>query len=789
MSVMAAETYNAHSPDTHGRWHPLAEHLHAVAECATTMAIGWPWKDEARLAGLLHDLGKYGDLFQRRLRGAESGLDHWSVGALEALLSHQAFGAALAIEGHHVGLQAASEAAVRSRFDQTRNGRSPFGAQLRLSDAERTRLLERAAADGLRFAGCATPSLPLTGDLWSAPVARMLDLRVLFSCLVDADFLDTEAHFNGTPKGKQAREPGPRLQANAALHRLESFMAESVRGKRAGSTAVAEVRSELWQAVGAAAESPTGLFTLTAPTGSGKTLAMLQFALRHAARNKLSRVVLAVPYLSIIEQTAREYRRVFAGEPENFVLEHHSLAGLGEELSKSDAEGNALDDTERQRRLLSQNWDAPIVLTTNVQLLESLFSNRPAACRKLHHLRDAVILFDEAQSLPQGLAVATLAALSHLSASSHSSVVFATATQPAFDSLHDEVTKNAVGGWRPAEIVPAHAGMFSRLKRVETHWPGSDENMTWAELAEELASAQAQQALCIVNLKRHAHELLRAMDGADGLFHLSTNLCSTHRRAVLDEVRGRLNPAAPQPCRLVSTQCVEAGVDLDFPVVYRAMAPLEAIAQAAGRCNREGRLNLLGRFGQMRIFEPALDASGRRYMFPTHGYYQATQVTLSLLKDAGGELDINDPEAYRRYYRRLYDLSDPASQNAELNKAIQALHYPDIARCYRLIDQDAIQVVVPWSQRIDEYEELREQSMRGIDARWIARAQAFAVSIFRPKPGHPAWGCLVAAKLRRGGPSDEWYVLEDPNRLDLKRRLYDDTLGLRLPDSQQVMIA
>ena len=320
IAMTGKQIHHAHSPDSHGRWHPLAQHLRSVAESALVMAERWPWAEEARLAGLLHDLGKYGDLFQRRLRGMESGLDHWSVGALEALLSYHALGAALAIEGHHVGLQPASATDVAQRFDQTRQGRSPFGAQLRLSDADKSRLLARAAADGIQFGACATPSVPLTGNPWATPIARMLDLRMLFSCLVDADFLDTEAHFNGTPQGKKKREPGPRLHADAALRQLESFMAASVRGKQSSSAAVADVRAELWQAVSTAADSPTGLFTLTAPTGSGKTLAMLQFALRHALRNGLSRVVLAVPYLSIIEQTAREYDKVFAGAAEHHVL-------------------------------------------------------------------------------------------------------------------------------------------------------------------------------------------------------------------------------------------------------------------------------------------------------------------------------------------------------------------------------------------------------------------------------------------------------------------------------------
>jgi CRISPR-associated endonuclease/helicase Cas3 len=617
----------------------------------------------------------------------------------------------------------------------------------------------------------------------------MLDVRMLFSCLVDADFLDTEAHFNGTKNGKRQREVGPRLDADAALLRLEAHMTASVRGRAPARGDVAAVRSELWDAAVAAAQVPTGVFTLTAPTGSGKTLSMLQFALAHAKKNDLRRIVLVVPFLTIIEQTARIYRSVFDGAGNHFVLEHHSLAGLGVEQSETDAEGTAREDTERQRRLLSENWDAPIVLTTNVQILESLFSNRPSACRKLHNLRDAVVLFDEAQSLPQHLAVPTLAALSHLSTACHSSVVFATATQPAFDSLHDAVSRHAVSGWRPREIVPDHRHMFERLNRVEARWPQQDETLDWPTLAERLSASDTPRALCILNLKRHAHALLNAMQGVEGILHLSTNLCSAHRKAVLETVRERLKPGSMQPCRLVSTQCVEAGVDLDFPVVYRAMAPLDSIAQAAGRCNREGRLNTLGQLGQLHVFEPASDARGRRYLFPTHAYYQATEVTLSLLRQCNGPLDLNDPEVFCRYYRQLYDLTDPASQNKDLDHAIQALHSPEIARLYRLIEQDAIQVVVPWSERMDEYEQLREQSLQGIDGRWMARAQALAVSVYRPKPGHPAWGVLPAAKLRRGGESDEWFVLEDRQRHDPDRRMYDDTLGLRLPDDLQVMIA
>ena len=777
----------AHSANAIGHGHLLREHLSSGGRLAADFASRTSWGSEAKLAGLLHDLGKYGDLFQARLRGEESGLDHWSTGALVAALHFGSLAAALAIDGHHTGLQAAAKDEFGRKLHSLKaNGQAPI-ARLRLSEANSHVLLDRARSDGVAFERPARNVIGVDG--FGRAIAAMLDVRMLFSCLVDADFLDTEAHFNSTPLGKQPRAAGPMLDCDEALACLERFMSTSIRNKSAADMGVAEVRAAVWKEATQAADGPTGIFSLTAPTGSGKTLAMLQFALVHAKRNGLNRVILAVPFLSIIEQTARIYRSVFVGRDGHFVLEHHSLAGLGAEKAESDAEGTRTDDEQRQRRLLSENWDAPVVLTTNVQLLESLFSNRPSACRKLHNLQDAVVMFDEAQSLPQHLAVPTLAALSHLSAQYRASVVFATATQPAFDALHDAVRKHAISGWTPKEIVASHVSMFDRLRRVDVHWPKPNETLSWPALAAQLTDPAMRQSMCVVNLKRHAHALLHEMAGAEGLCHLSTNLCSAHRRQVLDEVRKRLDPGNAQPCRLISPQCVEAGVDLDFPVVYRAMAPLEAIAQAAGRCNREGRLNPRGRLGQVHVFEPAIDASSKRGLFPTFAYFQATEATASLLRAVDSQLDINDPSIFRRYYRALYDLNDPASQNKDLEQAIKALHFPEIARLYRLIEQDAIQIVVPWSQHLDEYERLRNRAAHGINARWIAEAQALSVSIYRPQRDHPAWGSLVPVSLRRGGSSDEWFVLEDPNRHDPERRLYDDTMGLRLPNAQQIMIA
>lgn len=761
--------FYAHSANGHGAWHLLATHLQSVAALARSFGANAAWASEAALAGLLHDLGKYAERFQARLQGKESGLDHWSQGASVALTKYKAVAAALAIQGHHIGLQRGGNGALRELLPP--HLATAIAAGLVLSDPDIERLLLRAHQDAL------TPQQPAHCAVTSTAraVAAMVDIRLLFSCLVDADFLDTEAHFNANAQSKQLREPGPMLDCDAALEALNAYMAKQVRQSNLASSSVLSAREALWGAVGQAALAETGAFTLTAPTGSGKTLAMLRFALEHAKRNGLKRIVLAVPFLTVIEQTARIYREVFAGFPGNFVLEHHSLAGLGEEAQRQDAEGGQ----ERQRRLLAENWDAPIVLTTNVQLLESMFSNRPSACRKLHRLMQSVILFDEAQSLPQALAVPTLAALSHLSHGYRSSVVFATATQPAFDTLHDEVVKYAEAGWRPKEIVPGHPELFNTLKRVQVRWPARGEKTSWLALAAVIADTP--QALVVCNLKRHALALLSELAQAEGVFHLSTNLCAAHRRAVLDGVRKRLKNG--HPCRLISTQCVEAGVDVDFPVVYRAFAPLDAVAQAAGRCNREGRLNAQGRLGEVIVFEPEEESDWRR-CYPTHTYYQAAEATRSMLVQHG-HLDINDPAVFSAYYRKLYDLNDPASQSPELSRAIAELDFVEIAKCYRLIDQNTFQLLVPWSSRFSDFEDLRSEAQReGISAHWMRRAQMLAVSVYRPRGAMPAWA--IAAKLKRfsaasSGVSDEWFILEGDH--------YDNTFGFNPPEGPQLFIA
>jgi CRISPR-associated endonuclease/helicase Cas3 len=768
--------YLAHSENNVKQTHTVHDHLASVAEKAKIFASIAPWNSEAAFAGLLHDLGKYADLFQARLRGEVSGLDHWSAGAWVAL-EYRSVAAALAIQGHHIGLQKGSNEALRS-INPTFLSQHPL--KLRLTDSDLGRLKSRAAEDGLTFVKPQKTAIqPGTG--FQNPVANMLDVRMLFSCLADADFIDTEAHFKSDENGKCRRRQGPPLETTQALEALTAFMAGKVRPVCRADQVVVDARNALWNMVTQSATAMPGLFTLTAPTGSGKTLAMLKFALEHAAQHDLKRVILVVPFLSIIEQTAAIYQAVFEAFPDNYVLEHHSLAGMGAEEAKDDAE----QSVERTRRLLSENWDAPIIITTNVQLLESLFSNRPSACRKLHNLMESVIMFDEAQTLPQALAIPTLAALSHLSQAYRTTVLFATATQPAFDTLGDTVKKLVLTGWRPMEAAPEHARLYDVLRRYDVQWPKQDERPDWPTLSGEIRNEF--QVLCVVNLKSHAAAILEALKYDDNTFHLSTNLCALHRRAVLETVRTRLKSG--QPCRLISTQCIEAGVDVDFPVVYRALAPLDAIAQAAGRCNREGRLTDEAgqrKMGAVRVFEPAVEGTWKR-RYPTHAYFQAAEVMRTMLIESGETgLDLNDSALFREYYRRLYGVSRPDEQSKSIQQAFDEKDFVRVAQEYRLIDQAAIQVLVPYHACLDIYEGLkREQDEWGINAKWIQKAQGLSVSIFRPNQDHPAWGgVLNAVRLGYGkGLSNEWFVLHDP-----QGKFYDEVFGLRLPKEEQILI-
>lgn len=761
--------FYAHSANAAGEWDSLAHHLAAVAERAATFANATEATQEARLAGLLHDLGKYGDLFQRRLRGQEKGIDHWSAGAWMALKDYRAIAAALAIQGHHVGLQRIDKDSL-SDLDPVRlSANHPLGLRLSASDADLPSLRAREELE-------LPPALESSvyGSSVHSSAAAMLDVRMLFSALVDADYLETEAHFQeGKTEAAGIRSPGCALEAQKAQEVLDRHLASLAESTNA-SQQMMRLRADLLGACVKAAGLPQGLFTLSAPTGAGKTLSMLAFALRHALRHNLRRVIVVIPYLTIIEQTARIYRDVFRNEfPQHYIIEHHSLT-----VTRSDDQPTKGEEDEvtRTERLLAENWDAPIVITTSVQFLESLFANKPSACRKLHRLAQSIILFDEVQTLPAQLAIPTLATLSRLCERYRTSVVFATATQPAFSHLDSGLRTIGCGRWAPEEIARPSLKLFGRERRTSLLWPDLDAPSSWEEIARNLA--QHEQALCIVNLKRHALTLIRLLreKGADHLLHLSTNMCPAHRQKALSTIRARLNAA--QPCLLISTQCIEAGVDIDFPVVYRAFGPLEAIAQAAGRCNRNGTRSVPG---QVHIFLPEQEG------YPPGGYGQAAEATRILLHSMGpGKMDIQDPHIFDHYYRSLYDLTKIAAladgRARELKDAIQRQDFVALANLYRLIPHDTINVLVPYD--LEVYEKLAsEVRASGLTWEWIRRTRPHAVGLYRPKRDAIVRSYLEPVPLKRKGESDEWLIY-------LNERHYDRELkGLVPPEQPEVWIA
>jgi CRISPR-associated endonuclease/helicase Cas3 len=496
---------------------------------------------------------------------------------------------------------------------------------------------------------------------------------------------------------------------------------------------------------------------------------MLAFALRHAMRNKQRRIIFVLPYLNIIEQNSTVYKRVFSELHEvdrPFIVEDHSLAHAAA-YCEADADMDDAGEKADYVRKFSENWDAPVIITTTVKFFETLFADRPAKCRKLHNLANSIIVFDEAQTLPLSVTIPTLGALSHLQKEYGCSIVFSTATQPAFSHLDDHVAKLAAGGWKTKEIVPAKLKLFARARRVETIWPQENSRTSFEALAEKMLGDE--QSLCIVNTKRQARKLYRCIEAADseGLHYLSTDMCMQHRQSVLHEIRACLEKG--RKCRLVATQCVEAGVDIDFPVAYRAWGPLEAIVQAAGRCNREGKLSK----GKFEVFLPELDEEN----YPDGLYKQAAGIAALLFKEYGQSLDLQDASVFDEYYRKLFYFARPEEASPELIESILAGDFTATARLYRIIKDNTVNVLVPYEKNV--YDALREEiELAGrITRDWVRRARPYSVSLFRPADGSDVWSRLVPAGAGKtaGRQNSDWFIYLRPEH-------YDANLGLVIPD-------
>lgn len=621
--------------------------MEGVSRLAEEFATAFGAGDWGRIAGLLHDAGKATEAFQQRLEGSPQRVDHSTFGAQFAQKNAGKLGSLISyiIAGHHGGLPDGGEQEGELHY------------RLKLGKVPPVTLLPEADIK-------VELVLPFRLDRNIGGFSVSFFTRMIYSCLVDADFLDTEGFTSPQKKAERLTAESERMTELKAL--LDAHLATFA--EKAEPTPVNVARQKILAQCRAMAGLPPQIFSLTVPTGGGKTLSSLAFALDHAVVNNLRRVIYAIPFTSIIEQNARVFQDILGREQ---VLEHHC------NFKENDEPEEAVYN--RRRGLAAENWDAPLVVTTNVQLFESLFSNKPSRCRKLHNIAGSVIVLDEAQAIPTEYLEPCLAALRELVTHYSCTVVLCTATQPALDDAKLRTSLPDIH-----EIISNPHQLYNELRRTQVRFIGK---LTDVELAGKLDAER--QVLCIVSTKPQARALFEQLQERDGVYHLSTNMYPEHRRRTLTEIRARLN--AKEPCRVVSTSLVEAGVDLDFPVVYRAMTGLDSIAQAAGRCNREGKMNDSGNLGQVYVYEPEKTP---RMPWLKRCMTRASE-TLRTLPDA-------DPlglKAMRRYFELLYDVQELDKKQivSRLNQLTRDLYFPfrEIAGEFRFIEDDTIGVIVP----------------------------------------------------------------------------------------------
>ncbi len=685
-------TYLAHTENSLGVPHVLSDHLRAVGELAHDFAenCNSGLSEGAQWSGLLHDIGKYRDEFQQYLQAKRDSSTETHHAVYGAALAYQRgwLGPAFAIAGHHAGLHDLHELQM-------------------LVEGSTYRTTERVPQLTARFESeLISISQKITEPHFvENELSADFYIRILFSMLVDADFLDTEMHYNGKARNTY------KLQAASLLQLL---IAE--KESKLSNGKLKEIRNRIFEQCLDAAKKPPGFFSLTVPTGGGKTLAGMAFALAQAAQaqNQLRRIIVVIPYLSIIEQNAAQYRRILDPNNLGIVIEHHSSVNVPEDTGESRSRAPF---EKHPNEYAAENWDAPVIVTTSVQFIESLFANRTSRCRKLHNIAHSVVIFDEVQTLPSHLLNPSLSVFRELRDHYGVSFVFSTATQPAF--LHSPTSLSE--GFKQDEIQEITQGStaenFLSLQRVTIHPPKSDETTGWDTLAEQMA--QHKQALCIVNIRRHAYDLWEKLrrvvphDKKNAVFHLSSAMCAEHRLAILgddhepalDTVRYRLRHNLP--CQLVSTQLIEAGVDVDFPIVWRALGPLDSIVQAAGRCNRENRLlDEAGNptLGKVIIFRPEDNAL-------PHGVYRtASDITVALLAQVEADTLATDHKLFGRYFNQLHQLV-PTDQKTSIQSKRKALHFRQVAALAKVIDNDSQAVIVPYGKGCDIVEQIRTRSV------------------------------------------------------------------------------
>ena len=730
-------------------WQTLQSHSVNVGEMAAEFARVFGAQEVACQTGQLHDLGKYSEAFDHRLHGGPS-VDHATAGAKIAIERWgNAIGKLMAfcIAGHHAGL---------ANGCREGDNRSTLKQRLALQFGEGIPALDNLWQQEIKLPqNLSAP--PLKADAHHPYFSYAFFTRMLYSCLVDADYLDTEAFYLNLENNAVERGGYPDL--NALQHNFNQFInAFRLRVAQASEQTEAEkrnaalnrLRSEILDHAVEQAAQPQGLFTLTVPTGGGKTFTSMAFALEHAKQHGMRRVIYVIPFTSIIEQNATEFRKSFGELGKQAVLEHHSTFDDGKLQNEA---------TKDKLRLASENWDAPIVVTTAVQFFESLFADRSSRCRKLHNIAGSVIILDEAQMLPLNLLLPIMQAIKELAQNYRCSVVMCTATQPAVQAENGFYR----GFENVREIAPKPTALFDKLRRTTVQHIGTQ---TDADLLAKLG--EHPQMLVIVNNRRHARSLYDQAKHLDGTFHLTTLMCAKHRSQKLDEIRGRLKNG--EPCRVIATSLIEAGVDVDFPLVMRAEAGLDSVAQAAGRCNREGKRPSENSF--VWIFAPE-----EQWKAPPE---LATQAAVMRLTADSFSDDLLSTQAVAAYFAELYQLKGSELDNKKIlkmhNDTGQSLDFPfqTIADKFRMIESHMQPLIVPF----DGEAENLISSLRYADhiGGLLRKLQPYTVQI-------PEKALAALYKAGRIEPINEknfgkqFYTL-------IGLDLYDDVAGLSWEDTE-----
>jgi len=715
--------------------HLLENHLSDTAKEAGNFTSAFGNKDWGEILGYWHDLGKYHPDWQNYLR-RKTGYDvdahienyanrpnHSTAGAVLAierltskLTKEGARLLAYEIAGHHAGLADWYPDKAGGDLSNRMYKESDI---LNTDDLDVIRKIDEAKQFIDKPIPQTVPSIFLKADskekFGKATEHYHLWIRMLFSSLVDADFLDTEQYMN--PEQYEGRRKY--LPLSELKKRFDSYMEE-----KKSDSGINIVRNEILEQCRSKAKSPSGFFSLTVPTGGGKTLSSMAFALEHALKFGKQRIIMAIPYTSIIEQTAKVFKygtdndeeieeRIKTGKVlfgEDQVIEHHSNLDPEKENYKN--------------RLASENWDAPIIVTTNVQLFESLFASKTSSCRKLHNLVNSIIILDEAQMLPPEYLKPILAVLKGLVEHFGVTVVLMTATQPALEGTIGSDANKFEGISNVTPIIGNPELLTEKFKRVEISLP-KDFNVRseWEEIASELL--RHEQVLCIINTRTDCRKLHSLMP--EGTIHLSAFMCGEERSEVISNIKQKLREK--KPIRVISTQLVEAGVDIDFPVVYRALAGLDSIAQAAGRCNRENKLAEEGKLGKVIVFNPPKPA-------PVGLLRKGEDACKSILR-TNSNLELT-PALYTNYFKHLYSNLNTFDESLYYELLVKdakdfTFQFRTYAQNFHLIDSEGQKSIVVWYEnkksKINSQELIATLRYAGPSKKMSRKLQRFIVNV------------------------------------------------------------